>query len=144
MVKSIYRLALCPKARVMANQVPAWATHPAFRDRLYVERIPSAGASAAERWAVDGKAAYLVGRQAEAVDIPCQHKSASRVHACLAHRGERLFLVDLGSVHGEHGIRTSHVIPLTCLNTPCKQVGTCRHSMRWHCWLSERRQQLMV
>ncbi len=86
----------------MADRVPPWATPPVVRDRLYVERIPSAGAPAAERWAVDGKAAYLVGRQTEAVDIPCQHKSASRVHACLAHRGEHLFLVDLGSVHGEH------------------------------------------
>ena len=91
----------------MTDKVPAWATPPDVRDRLYVERITSAGAPAAERWAVDGKAAYLVGRQTEAVDIPCQHKSASRVHACLAHRGKCLFLVDLGSIHGEHGIRNN-------------------------------------
>ena len=83
--------------------MPAWATTPAVRDRLFVERIPaSAGTAAAERWNVDSKPAYLVGRQAEAVDIPCLHKSASRVHACLAHRGEGLFLLDLGSVHGKH------------------------------------------
>ena len=86
----------------MADKVPAWATNPAPRDRMYVERIPSAGTSATERWNVDDKPAYTVGRQTEAVDVPCQHKSASRVHACIAHRGENLFLIDLGSVHGEH------------------------------------------
>ena len=69
----------------MTARVPAWATTPLTRDRLYVELVPS-GAPATGRWNVDGKAAYLIGRTTEAVDIPCAHKSASRVHACLAHR----------------------------------------------------------
>ena len=110
----------------MVGTMPAWATSPAIRDRLYVERIPSSGTSAAERWNVDSKPAYLIGRQTEAVDVPCQHKSASRVHACLAHRGGGLFLVDLGSVHGEH--QPSHSIAPLLLQvasvSPCAQTGT--------------------
>jgi hypothetical protein len=91
----------------MADRVPAWATTPLTRDRLYVELLPSA-APATERWNVDSKAAYLIGRSADAVDIPCPHKSASRVHACLAHRDEALYLLDLGSVHGECAVPPQH------------------------------------
>ena len=92
----------------MADRVPAWATTPLTRDRLYVELVFSA-APVTERWSVDSKAAYLIGRSADAVDIPCAHKSASRVHACLAHREGAVYLVDLGSVHGECAPSAHHL-----------------------------------
>jgi FHA domain len=89
----------------MADHIPEWAVEPKPSNRTrfkLVSQPPSGTDTAAESWPLH-KAAYLLGRNGQAVDICIAHKSASRVHACLAHdaAGE-LFLVELGSAHGAH------------------------------------------
>jgi pSer/pThr/pTyr-binding forkhead associated (FHA) protein len=45
--------------------------------------------------------AWCAGRQADAVDIPLDHPSASRQHAVIQHRsGGLVYVFDLGSTHG--------------------------------------------
>ena len=52
---------------------------------------------------VDQQAAYVIGRNKKECDIVCDHKSCSRKHACIAHHPEgKVYLVDLGSAHGEN------------------------------------------
>lgn len=90
----------------MAAHIPAWATLPQRTGRLYLEEVPPPGFRTSEHpsecWCVDRKAGYLLGRNADAVDVAVDHKSASRVHACLAHGGAGdVHLLDLGSVHGD-------------------------------------------
>ena len=89
----------------MADYIPEWAVEPkpsnGSRFKL-VSQPPSGGDAAAESWPLH-KAAYLLGRNGQAVDICIAHKSASRVHACLAHDAAGvLLLVELGSAHGAH------------------------------------------
>ena len=91
----------------MAHYIPSWAASPARPGQLYLEVLPQAGGAGAAlagsgRWCVDRKPGYLLGRNADVVDIGVAHQSASRVHACIAHdaMGD-LYLVDLGGVHGE-------------------------------------------
>jgi hypothetical protein len=88
----------------MAEHIPKWAAVPERTGRLYLEMVAPSGSAPkhdSERWCVDRKAGYLLGRNADAVDVAVDHKSASRVHACLAHGPEgELHLLDLGSVHG--------------------------------------------
>lgn len=88
----------------MADSIQAWATAPKKTNGFGLEIIskpPAGSEEKPQRWYVDEKAAYLLGRNGQAVDICISHKSASRVHACLAYDGNgHLFLVDLGSAHG--------------------------------------------
>ena len=103
------------------SRVPAWASPPERSGNLYLQPVPPLGSAPQRSWCVDRKAGYLLGRNTDAVDVPVDHKSASRVHACLAHGpapGE-LHLLDLGSVHG--GLFLSQPLPFTNL---CD--GTCR------------------
>lgn len=90
----------------MADRIPAWAAAPRpahSRVLLLTADRPDAGDESLESWTVDDKAAYLLGRNGQAVDICVPHKSSSRVHACLAYDAENLlYLVDLGSAHGAH------------------------------------------
>lgn len=52
-----------------------------------------------ETMPIDKQPAYLLGRQADAVDIPLEETSCSREHAALVHHANgRLFLIDLASV----------------------------------------------
>jgi len=52
-----------------------------------------------EAMPIDKQPAYLLGRQADVVDIPLEETSCSREHAALVHHADgRLFLIDLASV----------------------------------------------
>lgn len=89
----------------MADNMPKWAAAPSRSGQsglLLTAEALEDGDRTPESWHVDEKAAYMLGRNGQAVDICVAHKSASRVHACLAYDAEEdLFLVDLNSAHGE-------------------------------------------
>jgi len=90
---------------LMADNMPKWAAAPSRSGHaglLLTAEALEGGDRTPESWHVDEKAAYMLGRNGQVVDICVAHKSASRVHACLAYDAEgELFLVDLGSAHGE-------------------------------------------
>lgn len=84
----------------MSDKVPSWAVAPAQAGswQLTTERtegMPS------ESWLIDDKPGSLIGRNGQIVDVVVDHKSSSRVHACIAFdaAGDP-YLVDLGSAHG--------------------------------------------
>ena len=79
--------------------VPPWAVQPSKQGEKFLQGTTEDGTVTVVP--VDAKSAYLLGRNGQVCDVTVDHKSASRVHACLAHHKEgTLYLVDLGSVHG--------------------------------------------
>lgn len=89
----------------MGDHIPDWAATPKGSGKCslsLVSQPPKDSDAEPQSWHVDKQAAYLLGRNGQAVDACIAHKSASRVHACLAYdRNGHLYLVDLGSAHGE-------------------------------------------
>ena len=94
----------------MGERIPKWAVTPERTGILYLEMVlplERAPNNCNERWCIDRKAGYLLGRNSDAVDVTVDHKSASRVHACLVHNSAGdIHLIDLGSVHGKPGQST--------------------------------------
>lgn len=90
--------------QTMDDHIPDWAVTPKRGGKssfsLAAEPLKDSDAEP-QSWHVGKKAAYLLGRNGQAVDVCVAHKSASRVHACLAYDDKvDLYLVDLGSAHG--------------------------------------------
>ena len=89
-----------------ARDIPAWAVKP----RQTGAKLRHIQANSSTEHAVDGKAAYTFGRNGQACDFGVDHKSVSRMHACLAHHSSGgLYLIDLDSRHG-----AGHLIGSLC------------------------------
>ncbi|CAK0736436.1 hypothetical protein CVIRNUC_000746 [Coccomyxa viridis] len=82
----------------MSEKLPDWAAVPSSKG-WYVHT--SAEDSQDSDHAADGKAGLLIGRNNQICEIEVLHKSASRVHACIAFDAKQQpFIVDLSSTHG--------------------------------------------
>lgn len=74
---------------------PKWASLP-DRPRAW-KLVLGDGKS----WSLNEKCCYVLGRNS-CSDIPLNSKNVSRSHACIANTADgRLYVTDLGSVHGE-------------------------------------------
>ena len=81
--------------------VPSWAVKPETTQRIFLQIRPDSQASP-EQTCIDTKPGYLIGRNGQTCDFPVPDKSASRIHACIAHKASQgPVLLDLGSVHGD-------------------------------------------
>ncbi|CAL5218606.1 g303 [Coccomyxa viridis] len=91
----------------MAGTLPDWAHTPKSKG-WYVQTA----AENAERTdiAADDNPGLFIGRNGQVCEIEVAHKSASRVHACIAYdESQQPFLVDLGSTHGTSRMVCSYV-----------------------------------
>ncbi|KAK9821798.1 hypothetical protein WJX81_006790 [Elliptochloris bilobata] len=83
-----------------ADLLPAWAAPPPDAQAAL---LASAEGVETQRVPFGEKTALLIGRNGQVCDVIVEHKSSSRVHACVAHDSTgKAWLVDLGSVHGVH------------------------------------------
>mmetsp|Transcript_18281 Transcript_18281/g.21946 ORF Transcript_18281/g.21946 Transcript_18281/m.21946 type:complete len:287 (+) Transcript_18281:290-1150(+) len=77
---------------------PAWATVPSSSGLVYLEGVKEG--QVVETLCIDEQECYVLGRNAQVVDIQLDHPSLSRQHAALVHGQNGLTILDLGSVHG--------------------------------------------
>lgn len=89
---------VAPPPKKPAYDVPNWAGKPPAGMHLDITK----GDRVINKHIVDGKSHFFFGRQHEFIDFPLEHTSCSRVHAVITYHSHlhRMFLTDLGSVHG--------------------------------------------
>ncbi|CAL8470102.1 g9644 [Coccomyxa elongata] len=81
----------------MADHIPDWAQEPQQKGLVVEARHPDGKKG---KVALDSRAGILFGRNGQVCNCEVAHKSASRVHACLAYDGETFQIQDLASSHG--------------------------------------------
>ncbi|BDA44121.1 probable nuclear inhibitor of protein phosphatase 1 at N-terminal half [Coccomyxa sp. Obi] len=81
----------------MADHITDWAQVPKQKGFVVEARHPDGKKG---RVALDDRAGILFGRNGQVCNCEVAHKSASRVHACLAYDGEKFQIQDLASSHG--------------------------------------------
>ena len=115
----------------MGRDIPAWAVTPRQTGML-LRHVTADGII--KKYSVDAKSAYTFGRNEQACDFGVDHKSVSRVHACLAHHASGgVYLLDLGSRHGVYTWLTSvhSQVGLSCKVAHCS--GLCGYLQALMC-----------
>lgn len=87
-----------PPPKKPTYEVPPWAGLPPAGMHLDVTK----GDKLIDKRILDGKTHFFFGRQQKYIDFTLDHTSCSRVHAVMLYHQnlQRMFLIDLGSVHG--------------------------------------------